>query len=219
MEEELDFAVHPIIGAATLLHDLYSPDILTNNWTFVLNSKSVEVSTQKTNKFYSAVMNQGKAEYLHILNEHEEEKYLSYFNLTLADKTDGLFSEVISTGLPYLILPVKHESLQKVKVTISDLEAKLAAIKAKFFYVLDIDAMQGRTWDNFGIVEDTATGSAAGPVGAYLIKNNLADSETEILLKQGDFVNRPSIIRILVANNSEILVSGNVRKIAVGQLL
>src|SRR5215475_7276855 len=39
MEEELDFAGHPIIGAATLLHDLYSPDEPANNWTFVLNSK------------------------------------------------------------------------------------------------------------------------------------------------------------------------------------
>jgi PhzF family phenazine biosynthesis protein len=218
MEEELDFAGHPIIGAATLLHDLYSPKEPANNWTFVLNSKSVEVSTQRTNNFYSATMNQGKAEHLYTLNEREEEKYLSYFNLTLADKTDGLSSEVITTGLPYLILPVKQESLKKVKVTIPDLEAKLAEIGAKFFYVLDINGVQGRTWDNFGMVEDVATGSAAGPAGAYLIKNNLADSETEILLKQGDFVNRPSILKIIVTNNGEIFVSGNVCKIAMGQL-
>ena len=35
----------------------------------------------------------------------------------------------------------------------------------------------GRTWDNFGLVEDIATGSAAGPVGAFLVKNKLAEAK------------------------------------------
>jgi len=219
MEEELDFAGHPIIGAAALLHDLYSPNLLTNSWTFILNSKSVEVKTQKTEAFYSATMNQGKADYLYTLSEQEEEKYLSYLNLALSDKTVGQFSEVITTGLPYLLIPIKQDALKKVKVTIPNLELKLAEIKAKFFYVLDIESMQGRTWDNFGMVEDIATGSAAGPVGAYLIKNKLADFDNEILLKQGDFINRPSKINVLVAGNNDMFVKGSVCKIAVGELL
>jgi PhzF family phenazine biosynthesis protein len=219
MEEELDFAGHPIIGAAALLHDLYSPAIPHANWTFVLNAKSVEVNTKKTDNFYSATMNQGNAEFLYTLNEQEEVKYLSYLNLSLSDKAERLSLQVITTGLPYLIIPVKTELLPKVKVVVSDLETKLAEIQAKFFYVFANETMQGRTWDNFGIVEDIATGSAAGPVAAYLIKNDLAIYDNEILLNQGEFLNRPSLIKAIVKRNGDILVSGNVCKIAIGQLL
>ena len=41
MEEELDFAGHPVIGAAALLHDLYSKEKEQDSWTIHLNSKSV----------------------------------------------------------------------------------------------------------------------------------------------------------------------------------
>src|SRR5215471_12939496 len=45
MEEELDFAGHPVIGAAAILHDLYSKEKNQSNWTIELNSKSVEIKT------------------------------------------------------------------------------------------------------------------------------------------------------------------------------
>jgi len=109
--------------------------------------------------------------------------------------------------------------LPKVKVVIPDLETKLSEIHAKFFYVFANETMQGRTWDNFGNVEDIATGSAAGPVGAYLIRNNLAIYDNEILINQGEFLNRPSILKVVVKKNGDILVSGNVCKIAIGQLV
>ena len=32
-------------------------------------------------------------------------------------------------------------------------------------YVLDPTVPEGRTWDNAGVTEDVATGSAAGPTG------------------------------------------------------
>ncbi|MEJ0083096.1 MAG: PhzF family phenazine biosynthesis protein [Puia sp.] len=87
---------------------------------------------------------------------------------------------------------------------IPDLEKKLEKINAKFFYVLDTEGLQGRTWDNFGFTEDIATGSAAGPVGAFLVKNKLADVDKKIVLKQGDFVGRPSEIKVLVSKIGDI---------------
>src|SRR5258708_19897775 len=43
MEEELDFAGHPVIGAAAIIHDLYSPEKEENNWTIKLNPKPVQI--------------------------------------------------------------------------------------------------------------------------------------------------------------------------------
>ncbi|MGE5107871.1 MAG: PhzF family phenazine biosynthesis protein, partial [Sphingobacteriales bacterium] len=199
MEEELDFAGHPVIGAAAILHDLYSKEKEQNSFTIELNAKPVTVKTVKHANYYSAQMNQGKAEFGAVLTKEQEIDFLNFFNLTVADKFDDLPFQVVTTGLPYLILPVKTKSLSKVKVTIPNLEKKLEEINAKFFYVLDIENLQGRTWDNFGLVEDIATGSAAGPAGAYLVKNNFAEADTPIILRQGDFLGRPSKIKIVVS--------------------
>ena len=49
----------------------------------------------------------------------------------------------------------------------------LSEIGADFVYVLDPDRPEGRTWDNRGVTEDVATGSAAGPTAAYLVNHGL----------------------------------------------
>jgi trans-2,3-dihydro-3-hydroxyanthranilate isomerase len=219
MEEELDFAGHPVIGAAALLHDLYSKEKEQDRWTIHLNAKSVVVQTMRNENYYSARMNQGKAEFRNVLSKNQEKEFLSYFNLTEDDKSGDLPFQVITTGLAYLILPVKSAALSKVKVTIPDLEKRLEKINAKFFYILDTEGLQGRTWDNFGLVEDIATGSAAGPVGAFLVKNKLAEVEKKIILRQGDFVGRPSQMNILVSKTGDIFVEGEVCKMATGELL
>ena len=223
MEEELDFAGHPIIGAAAILHDLYATEKEQYQWKIQLNSKSTLVNTIRHDKYYSAQMNQGKAEFGTILNKEREQEFLKYLNLTIEDKYGDLPLQIVTTGLPYLILPIKTKSLSKIKVTIPDLEKKLEEVNAKFFFALDIENMQGRTWDNFGLVEDIATGSAAGPVGAYLVKNKLANFNTEIIIKQGDFLSRPSKLKVIVSGSKndfgDVYVEGDVCKIAIGKLL
>ena len=223
MEEELDFAGHPVIGAAALLHDLFSKEKKENSWTIELNAKTVIAESVKHDGFYSAKMNQGKAEFGMVLTKAQELNFLNYFSLSAEDAFENLPFQVVSTGLPYLILPVKSKSLEKVKVKIGNLEDKLQDIGAKFFFILDPEKMQGRTWDNFGLVEDIATGSAAGPAGAYLVKNKLAKPNTEMILRQGDFLGRPSQLKVFVSshdgNIGDIFVEGDVCKIAVGELL
>jgi trans-2,3-dihydro-3-hydroxyanthranilate isomerase len=68
-------------------------------------------------------------------------------------------------------------------------------------------------------VEDIASGSAAGPVGAFLVKNKLAEVDKTIILKRGDFIGRPSQMNILVSKIGDIFVEGDVCKIATGELL
>ncbi len=218
MEEELDFAGHPVIGAAAVLHNNHSPENKQEDWVFQLNTKSVAIRTVNHNTYYSASMNQGKAAFLNILSKEQEILFLGYLNLGIDDRYDNLPFQVISTGLPYLILPVRESSLARVKVTIPNLEEKLLEIGAKFFYVLSVEGLQGRTWDNAGLAEDIATGSAAGPAGAYLVTNGLAKTDTAIILRQGDFLNRPSSMKVVVENNGDIIVEGDVCKIAAGEL-
>lgn len=223
MEEELDFAGHPIIGAAALLHNLYASEKETNTWQFELNEKSTEVVTYKKGNYHSAKMNQGKPQFGKTLSAIEASPFLEGLQLTESDLYNNLPIQVVSTGLPYLIVPVKSSSLKNVKVTVTDLESKLIAIGAKFFFVMDIENKEGRTWDNLGLVEDIATGSAAGPAGAYLVEHGIEGANKEIILQQGRFLGRPSELRVTVTtkNNAidDTFVEGDVVLIANGELI
>ena len=67
---------------------------------------------------------------------------------------------------------------------------------AKFAYVFDPDKREGRSWDNAGAVEDVATGSAAGPAAAFLAAHGLAAKEETVVISQGRFLGRPSMITV-----------------------
>lgn len=55
-------------------------------------------------------------------------------------------------------------------------------------------------FDHVGIVEDPATGSAAGPLGAYVVRYGLASGAdvTDIQIDQGVKMGRPSLLRVRV---------------------
>ena len=75
-----------------------------------------------------------------------------------------------------------------------------------------------------GVPEDPATGSASGPLGAYLVERGLAApaDTVDIVSEQGTRMGRPSFIRIRVGMTagrvSEILVGGGVVPVIEGRL-
>jgi len=219
VEEELDFAGHPVIGAASIIHEkLYSAD-KSVSLVFKLNNKSLQVESVKRDGYYQAIMNQGVPEFLGIVKGELIQKYLCALNLNEKNLYPSLPMEVISTGLAYLIVPLAS-GLDQARISTSQFERQLSQSKAKFVYVFDIDRKEGRTWDNLGTVEDVATGSAAGPVYAYLNKWKAHGIAESIVINQGRYVGRPS--RIEVSSDpctGEVKVSGNVKIIVRGNLL
>ncbi|EKF9769913.1 PhzF family phenazine biosynthesis protein [Vibrio cholerae] len=215
IEEELDFAGHPIIGLAAHLHDESGKDD-QQEWTIELNAKLVKVKTKKTDTYYHASMNQGSAEFIYTLNDKEVKEVLSSLNLSIVDLSNYPM-EVVSTGLPYLIVPITS-GIEKAKISIMGFEILLAKFGAKFVYVFDLTTFEGRTWDNGGLIEDIATGSAAGPIAAYLTKHKLAPYDSPIIISQGRFLGRASEIQAYVETNENtvpsIWVSGDVVKVA-----
>lgn len=218
VEEELDFAGHPIIGAAAVLHERYFTDDRSADIQLVLNNKQVYVTSEKEDGSYRCCMNQGKAEFIGLLDIEKYTEYLNPLNLSIED-LDGKYPlEVISTGLPYLLIPVKS-GLETARILVDNYENLLQEIGAKFVYIFDINQLEGRTWDNLGKVEDVATGSAAGPVGAYYYKRRIYEHSEMISLQQGKYVGRPSVIEIsMKPQTEEILISGSVKVLIRGEL-
>jgi predicted PhzF superfamily epimerase YddE/YHI9 len=82
--------------------------------------------------------------------------------------------------------------------------------------VFDIAAMEGRTWDFSGL-EDVATSSAAGPVGAYLCEHGVCPEGKEMIIDQGRFLGRASELLVMKEKETgNIFVSGNVSILAKG---
>lgn len=161
-------------------------------------------------------MDQGKPQFHLPLDTKKHLNLVKALNLDEDDLHPTLFLQVVSTGLPYLIVPVKC-ALDKVRIVTHDFSQMLQEVGAKFAYILHVDEMEGRTWDNEGRVEDIATGSAAGPVGAYLVKHRIKEPEKEMTIHQGRFVGRPSQIMVKVEGNpASVKVSGEVCMVAKG---
>jgi trans-2,3-dihydro-3-hydroxyanthranilate isomerase len=216
-QEEMDFAGHPILGAAAILHDLYQPAAEKATWTFILNKKPVSVVTEKKNQFYSAIMNQGKVGFGKELNAAETALLLDCLSLNPDDLYPGCYPTVVSTGLPYLIIPLQKNGFG-AKIRVPDLEERIRQWGAMFIGILEIPTLRIRSWDNEGIVEDIATGSLAGPAGAYLVKHGFQKPDSIIQINQGGNLGRPSelFVEARISNEelTDVYVRGNVCKVA-----
>lgn len=207
--EELPFAGHPIIGAACCLHKRVGVDG-TQNWTFdLVGDRAVAVKTECRAGRYFGTLDQGRPEILSTLPESAKVDIAEAFNLG-PDDISSLPLDVISTGLKYLVVPVIN-GLETACIAIRDLEEKLARLGAEFAYLVDVKRFEGRHWNNDGIIEDVATGSAAGVVGTYALRHGLVQSGAPFTLRQGHFMGRPSEIRIEVFGTQK-----NVERVTVG---
>jgi trans-2,3-dihydro-3-hydroxyanthranilate isomerase len=217
-DEELPFAGHPMLGAAAVLHREYAGEAIERTWRLSLAERVVTVTTSIAEGGITAEMNQGPATFGAALSPAETVPLLQRLGLGAADLMVGLPVQVVSTGLPYLIVPVGAEALGRARVTGRELEVLLAHVGARFAYLVDPATREGRSWDNAGRVEDIATGSAAGPVGAYLWAHGRADDTTSLELLQGRYLGRPSRLRVRRDGKGNVHVGGEVWPFARGEL-
>jgi trans-2,3-dihydro-3-hydroxyanthranilate isomerase len=216
MEEELDFAGHPSLGAAAVLHDLLKPADEEAGWVLAFPAKEVPVTTKRKAHGYEGTMNQGPAFFGEMLKDEQSRHFLQALGLGEEDRDTAYPLQVVSTGLPYLVIPVERNSLQ-ARIRVTDLAERLSSVGAKFVGILDIPSRSIRTWDNLGLVEDIATGSLAGPAAAYLVKHGVCGVNEPILIHQGKNLGRESKLHARVTGG-DIYVRGDVVKVAAGQL-
>ncbi|MFI9018695.1 PhzF family phenazine biosynthesis protein [Streptomyces griseus] len=217
--EELDFAGHPVLGAAAVLHerdDTPGP----RRWTFHFSGRTVEVSTCRSGTGFRAELDQGAPEFLATVPTEGRAEVAAALNLPARALAD-LPLRVVSTGLRYLMVPVVT-GLAEAKIVRSDFAKLVGRYGAQFAYVLDVEAREGRHWNNDGVMEDVATGSAAGCVGAYLARYGFVPVEEEFVLRQGRFTGRPSRLTVLPQGRPDALINvrvgGDVSMVARGTL-
>lgn len=221
VEEELNFAGHPLLGAAAVIHSMMYGGSNNSEIHLLAGSRIIDLSVQVENNHLRVTMNQGRPEFIKSLASDDISEIIAALSLTPGDLHPDYPVEVVSTGLSYLLLPMRGiQELQKARISATGFEDLLSAIGAKFVYIFNPDTLECRTWDNSGLVEDVATGSAAGPLCAYLVKNAYKKPAEKILINQGRFAGRPSNITGFVsAATEEVFLEGDVAFFGRGDLL
>lgn len=133
--------------------------------------------------------------------------------------------EVISTGLPDIIMPVNSveelEALQPDMDALAQLSRELDVVGVHAFAVAD-DGYTARVRNFaplYGIPEESATGTANAALTHYLLRRGHISCPTECRFLQGEALQRPSVIVTTLGTDGTIWVGGECRIIASGQLM
>jgi trans-2,3-dihydro-3-hydroxyanthranilate isomerase len=141
------------------------------------------------------------------------------------DLVDGLPIVPISTGIPHLMVPVRDEDALRraVRNDRGCHDVCVAADDAESLYLFVVRGdgdVRARMFDrSMSIGEDPATGSAVGPLGAYLAMHELADMPGAATVAQGEQVGRPSFLHVETTRDGDdwvIHVGGGVRPMGEG---
>jgi trans-2,3-dihydro-3-hydroxyanthranilate isomerase len=121
-------------------------------------------------------------------------------SLTPGDLHPELPPQVVGVGYPLLVVPVRDlDTLRAAQRDARAVRALADASGAEFPYLFALteEGATARMFDpGEGIGEDPATGSAAGPLGAYLAARGAGGLPGRIEVRQGEQVGRPSVLRV-----------------------
>jgi trans-2,3-dihydro-3-hydroxyanthranilate isomerase len=143
-------------------------------------------------------------------------------------------AQLVSTGLPQLIVPVRSlAAVQAITLDLGLLRTICARYGTHSIYVFTRETVTPSAHVHTrlfaataGILEDPATGSASGALGAYLVHHRVLggdDAVVHIENEQGYELERPSRIFIEVERHgsaiSRVRVGGQVVKVVEGTIL
>lgn len=137
----------------------------------------------------------------------------------------------VSTGLPFIIVPLKTlEGLKAVRINreryfelIQNAQAKAILVFCPQKYHQENDMNVRVFAEHFGVPEDPATGSANGCLGGYLVKHNyFGKDRIGIRVEQGFEIGRPSLLQLRAESKEgkiDISIGGKVVMVARGEFI
>lgn len=208
---ELPFAGHPTIGTAFLL--VSEGRVPT---TLVQTSAAGDVPVQVDLAGARATMLQLPPEFGEPIDDRTA--VAAGAGLEPGDLVADLPVVAVSTGIPHVMVPVRDEvTLRRAQRDASACHAICESADAESLYLFTLRGhgdVMARMFDRYiAIGEDPATGSAAGPLGAYLSVHGLAGMPGRATVAQGEMVGRPSFLSVDVSPHGgtwAVRVSGGV---------
>jgi trans-2,3-dihydro-3-hydroxyanthranilate isomerase len=208
--EELKLAGHPVIGTWFLLAELGvvpaqegGVHVLQQTGAGVL---PVEIRF-KDGRPQRVTMTQKDAAFRPA--KLSKKALASALGLSSKDFDPKLEPEYVSTGIFNLMVPLRNRAaLAKIAMNMVELRKLLGknATMAYCFAGSDNGRAFSRGMLPWELYEDAATGSAAGALGAYLVKHGRLSPAHTLNILQGEEMGRPSRIEVEVTQNGKKLV-------------
>jgi trans-2,3-dihydro-3-hydroxyanthranilate isomerase len=200
---EIPFAGHPSLGTAVAIARWRGLEEASFVQETGAGLQPIEVS--RDGDRWRAEMVQNEPEFG---TEVDVEAVLHAVGLNPAEAHQDLAPQVVSTGLPTAIVPVSEPtSLSSVRPDYEAIDRALADAQPRIgetpmLYLVWADPGAGEARARMFSTalpggEDPATGSAAGPLGAYLAR--YAGCE-RVAIRQGEEMGRPSVLEVEMAD-------------------
>jgi len=218
--QEIPFAGHPVLGTFFILAELgiipAKEPVTRIMQECNIGLFPVELHTED-GRVDRVVMTQPKPEFLGPVEETEDlYKVASALGLSKHVIADTKWPiEVVSTGLPVMIVPVRTltavRSIRPDRSAIMDVCRRFGANGVMVFTTVTVEpsaTVHTRMFaPSIGILEDPATGSASGALGAYLVQNGVVEvlPSTDIIAEQGYEIDRPSRIFVQVESDDDVI--------------
>ena len=203
---ELPFAGHPTIGTSWVLRD--RGIVPADAGSFVLELGLGPITVRVDPDFLW--MDQGAASFGPAFEDRAA--VADAIGLTMDDLLPDMPVQPVSTGSPFIYVPLRDPA------TVDRVAPKLDAyhqivervgwgVRSAFFFAPKPGGGVHARMIGIGrgmLREDPATGSANGPLGAYLVKYGIVRGEgiVEIVSEQGTAMGRQSFIHLRVATGS-----------------
>ncbi len=209
-QEELKLAGHPVIGTWFLLAELGvvpahegGVHVLQQTGAGVL---PVEIHF-KDGRPQRVTMTQTEAHFKPLKSKNAA--LANSLGLSLKDFDSSLLPTYVSTGVFNLMVPLRNRAaLGKIQMNMSELRG-LIGKHATMAYCFALNG-NGKAFTRgmlpWGIYEDAATGSAAGSLGAFLVKNGKLGTGHTLSIQQGVEMGRPSQIEVEVTRSGNKLI-------------
>jgi len=226
--EELPFAGHPTLGTALYLYSLRSDRGLKTTDEIVLDLKAgripVRFAADSDNTGRDRVdgqvfgeMRQRDPEFGTTLSREEVARVIG---IAVDEISSEWPIQAVSTGLTFTIVPFRNQqTLSGVKFTYAQASEFLKSSGAKFFYFLCPERREGRLEARARMFfyggEDPATGSAAGCAASWMVQHEVANSDEQVLIRQGIECRRPSEMYVRATREGEHITNVRVGGYAV----
>jgi trans-2,3-dihydro-3-hydroxyanthranilate isomerase len=214
MKGEIPFAGHPSLGVAAAVAHARGERRATYVQQTVPGLQPVEV--ELGDRVARVSMLQEPARHGPELDPGE---VLPMAGLEAGDADPALPVQVVSTGVPQILVPVRDAAvLARIRPDYDRIGALIEQHEAVVLYLCAVDGERVRARSFMSTAEmgeDPATGSAAGPLAAYVAARTGVQA---ITIDQGAEIGRPSVMRaavegdrIRVGGDAVVVVDGTVQ--------
>lgn len=205
--QELPFAGHPTLGTAMQIHS--SRGERDSEIALDLKVGRIPVRFEMRDGLIFGEMTQRQPEFG---STHPREAIAGLLGLTVDDIAPDLPIQEVSTGNPFVIVPVRTlAAMHAISLDLPAVKKYLGAGEFRNFYLVTTEtedpAARIHARMNTGLFEDPATGSAAGCAAAWMVRHGVAKPDEQVLIEQGLEILRPSKIYVRAGKQADRIVS------------